>query len=80
MSSAIDFFERWSNEHVNAVPFPEHQGEAQRLAKQFRSDAERAGIALEALEEDLTQDLVSEFVDRLDTRANEEIAASASRD
>jgi hypothetical protein len=82
-SRVSELFERWSNEHVNAIPYPEHLNEAQRLDKQFRAHAQATGVAeqeLQKLEEDLGQDLVSEFRDRLDARTNEEVMASANRD
>ena len=77
---AIDFLNRWTTEHVNAVPYPGHSEEAQRLAKECIAEAKKAGISEEELEGDLTQDLVSELEDRLETRADEEIARQANRD
>jgi hypothetical protein len=36
---AIQFLNHWATEHVNAIPYPEHLAEAQRLAKECVADA-----------------------------------------
>lgn len=80
-SRAIEVFERWCGEHVNPIPFPEHARQAEVLATQFEVESGLTRKEITSLEEEfLGQDLVSEFKDRLDTRATEEIAANAARD
>ncbi len=79
-NQAIQFLNHWVTEHVNAIPYPEHLAEAQRLAKECVADAEKAGISEQELEEDLGQDLVSELHDRLKARADDEVTRLASRD
>jgi hypothetical protein len=76
---AIQFLNHWATEHVNAIPYPEHLAEAQRLAKECVADAQKAGISGQELEEDLGQDLVSELRDRLNSRADDEVTRLASR-
>jgi hypothetical protein len=76
---AIQFLNHWATEHVNAIPYPEHLAEAQRLAKECVADAKEAGISEQELEEDLGQDLVSELQDRLQARADDEVTRLASR-
>jgi hypothetical protein len=76
---AIQFLNHWATEHVNAIPYPEHLAEAQRLAKECVADAQKAGITGQELEEDLGQDLVSELRDRLNARADDEVTRLASR-
>jgi hypothetical protein len=76
---AIQFLNHWATEHVNAIPYPEHLAEAQRLAKECVADAQKAGITGQELEEDLGQDLVSELRDRLNSRADDEVTRLASR-
>jgi hypothetical protein len=67
------------HEHLNALPYPDHLAEAQRLARKCVADAEGAGISEEELEEDLGQDLVSELRDRLGARADEEVTRLAGK-
>ena len=77
---AMAFLDRWCNEHVNAVTYPEHAKESAHLAKQCVADAHDQGISENELEEDLTQDLISELRDRLETLTDREVADLARRD
>ena len=76
---AVQFLNHRVAEHVNAIPYPAHLAEAQRLAKECVADAKKLRISKKELEEDLLQDLVSELKDRLDTRADEEVKRMANR-
>ena len=76
---AVQFLNHWVAEHVNAIPYPAHLAEAQRLAKECVADAKKQGISKKQLEDDLGQGLVSELKDALDTRANEEVKRMANR-
>ena len=76
---AIQFLNDWVNEHVKAIPYPEHLAEARRLAKECVADAKKQGMSKKELEEDLGQGLVSELKDALDTRADEEVKRLANR-
>jgi hypothetical protein len=76
---AVEFFERWCAEHVNTVSRRDHAREAQRLARQCLNDASQAGISARELKEDLAQDIVAEFAERLDAQADEEAPAAAGR-
>lgn len=77
---AVDFLEAFVNQHVNPVPSPDHQVEAEALAQRCLEEAKKLGISEEEFEEDLGQDLISEFVDRLDARMDEEIARLPAKD
>ena len=77
---AMAFLDRWCNEQVNAVSYPEHAKESEYLAKQCVADAQAQGISENELEEDLTQDLISELRHRLETRTDQEVADLARRD
>jgi hypothetical protein len=76
---AVEFFERWCAEHVNTVSRRDLAREAQRLARQCLNDASQAGIPARELKEDLTQDIVAEFAERLDAQADAEAPAAAGR-
>ena len=47
---AISFLNDWATEHVNAIPYPDHLAEAQKLAKECVADAINAGIGEQELE------------------------------
>ena len=77
---AIAFLNNFTNDRLNALPYPEHDGYAQRLAKECIAEASKLGITEEELVEDLGQDLVSELHNRLEDRADDPIAQSAAKD
>jgi hypothetical protein len=76
---AVEFFERWCAEHVSTVSRRDIAREAQRLARQCLNDASEAGISARELKEDLAQDIVAEFAERLDAQADAEAPAVAGR-
>jgi hypothetical protein len=61
----LDILERWVAETVRPVPVEEIEKEAERLATEFSAFAADAGINIENLETEITEDLPSYMADAL---------------
>ena len=76
----IEFLNRWATENINAAPFPqENNSEVPPLAEKCIADAERAGISIQEIEEDMGD--ISDFIlEALDEATAQEVDRLASKD
>jgi hypothetical protein len=65
----LDILDRWVAETVRPVPPDEVEKEAKRLATEFAAFAEDAGVDIENLETEITEDLESFMADALKAAA-----------
>ena len=61
----LDILNRWIAETVRPVPVEEIQKEANRLATEFSAFAADAGVDIESLETDISEDLETFMADAL---------------
>ncbi len=76
----IEFFNNWVRENVNALPYPqENDQQAQRYAEDFIEAAEKAGVPLEEIEEDMG-DIADAILEAMDDATDDEVARLAAKD
>jgi len=68
----IDLLNRWIAETVHPVPAAEVEKEAKRLATEFTAFAADAGLNVENLETDISEDLEAFMADALKAAAGTE--------
>ena len=65
----LDILDRWMAETVRPVPPDEIEKEAKRLATEFSAFAEDAGVSIENLETEISEDLETFMADALKAAA-----------